>query len=224
MSFTEDLWRRIEPIRAAIDELPFVRALADGSLPRERFEYYLGQDALYLGQYARTLAWAAALADDPEDLVFWAEGTRNAITVERSLHARHVDVRSGIEPSPTCRAYTSFLLAQSARGEYAVVAAAVLPCFWIYQDVGERLVASAGDLEAHPYGDWIGTYANPAFAEQTLKVRGIVDRLAGQGEEPLRDRMAAAHEQASRYEWMFWDAAWRMEGRTGAARVSPGGR
>ena len=65
MSFTEDLWRRIEPIRAAIDELPFIRALADGSLPRERFEYYLGQDALCLGQYARALAWAAVAHGGP---------------------------------------------------------------------------------------------------------------------------------------------------------------
>ena len=87
----------------------------------------------------------------------------------------------------------------------------MLPCFWIYQDVGERILAAAGDLTNHPYGDWIGTYADPAFAEQTLRVRAIVDRVAEQGDGSLRGRMASAGEQAGRYEWMFWDAAWRME-------------
>lgn len=210
MSFTERLWARIAPIRAAIDELPFLGALADGSLPRERFDHYLRQDALYLGQYARVLARVASLADDLDELVFWAERARDSIVVERALHARHVDVMADAVASPSCAAYTSFLLAQS-RGEYGVAATSVLPCFWIYQDVGERILAAAGDLTNHPYGDWIGTYADPAFAEQTLRVRAIVDRVAEQGDGSLRGRMASAGEQAGRYEWMFWDAAWRME-------------
>ena len=210
MSFTERLWARIAPIRAAIDELPFLGALADGSLPRERFDHYLRQDALYLGQYARVLARVASLADDPDELVFWAERARDSIVVERALHARHVDVMADAVALPSCAAYTSFLLAQS-RGEYGVAATSVLPCFWIYQDVGERILAAAGDLTNHPYGDWIGTYADPAFAEQTLRVRAIVDRVAEQGDGSLRGRMASAGEQAGRYEWMFWDAAWRME-------------
>ncbi|WP_316671070.1 TenA family protein [uncultured Propionibacterium sp.] len=211
MTFTERAWERTAPIRAAIDELPFIRALADGSLTGERFGYYLGQDALYLGQYARVLAGAAALATDPDELVFWAERARDAIVVERSLHAQHVDLAAGAAASPSCAAYTSFLLARRF-GEYGVLAAAVLPCFWIYQDVGASLLAVAGDPSAHPYGDWIGAYADPAFAEQTLRVRAIVDREAAAGGGPLRERMLAAYEQASRYEWMFWDAAWRMEG------------
>ena len=209
--FTDELWEEIAPIKKAIDQGQFVRGLGDGSLSQDKFNYYMVQDALYLAAYAKVLAGLATFAHDPDDMVFWAEASANSIKVERELHASHVDVMAAATPSPTCRAYSDFLAAQLASGEYGIVAAAVLPCFWIYQVVGTELLDTAGDLEKHPYGDWIGMYANPVFAEETKIVRGIVDRAAEGVLELQRQRMRDAFVQASRYEWMFWDAAWRME-------------
>ena len=209
--FTDELWEEIAPIKKAIDQGQFVRGLGDGSLSQDKFNYYMVQDALYLAAYAKALAGLATFAHDPDDLVFWAEASANSIKVERELHASHVDVMAAATPSPTCRAYSDFLAAQLASGEYGIAAAAVLPCFWIYQVVGTELLDTAGDLEKHPYGDWIGMYANPVFAEETKIVRGIVDRAAEGVLELQRQRMRDAFVQASRYEWMFWDAAWRME-------------
>ena len=211
MMFTDELWEEIAPIKKAIDQGQFVRGLGDGSLSQDKFNYYMVQDALYLAAYAKVLAGLATFAHDPDDLVFWAEASANSIKVERELHASHVDVMAAATPSPTCRAYSDFLAAQLASGEYGIVAAAVLPCFWIYQVVGTELLDTAGDLEKHPYGDWIGMYANPVFAEENKIVRGIVDRAAEGVLELQRQRMRDAFVQASRYEWMFWDAAWRME-------------
>lgn len=54
-------------------------------------------------------------------------------------------------------------------------------------------------------------YANPVFAEETKIVCGIVDRAVEGVLELQRQRMKDAFVQASRYEWMFWDGAWRME-------------
>lgn len=209
--FTDELWEEIAPIKKAIDQGQFVRGLGDGSLSQDKFNYYMVQDALYLAAYAKALAGLATFAHDPDDLVFWAEASANSIKVERELHASHVDVMAAATPSPTCRAYSDFLAAQLASGEYGIAVAAVLPCFWIYQVVGTKLLDTAGDLEKHPYGDWIGMYANPVFAEETKIVRGIVDRVAEGVVELQRQRMRDAFVQASRYEWMFWDAAWRME-------------
>lgn len=209
--FTDELWEEIAPIKKAIDQGQFVRGLGDGSLSQDKFNYYMVQDALYLAAYAKVLAGLATFAHDPDDLVFWAEASANSIKVERELHASHVDVMAAATPSPTCRAYSDFLAAQLASGEYGIAVAAVLPCFWIYQVVGTELLDTAGDLEKHPYGDWIGMYANPVFAEETKIVRGIVDRAAEGVLELQRQRMRDAFVQASRYEWMFWDAAWRME-------------
>lgn len=212
-SFSTRLWRRIEPIRTAIEALRFLRALEDGTLDRERFGYYLGQDARYLFSYGKALAAAAAQADTSEDVLFWATAAQTTFVVERELHASHVDELDGVEASPTCLGYTTYLQALAGDGSYPVLTAGILPCFWIYQDVGEGLLNRLGDnLAGHPYEDWISAYADPEFAQATAGAIAIVDRLAARAGPETRDRMTAAFVTAARYEWMFWDAAHRMEG------------
>lgn len=216
MTFTDDAWAAIADIRAAIETMPFLDGLRDGTLPRERFDYYMRQDALYLADYGRSLAACASQATDPDDVVFWTGSAQQTVVVERELHAAHVaGGRDGLgelgDPSPTCTAYTSFLLALATRGCYPALAAGVLPCFWIYDDVGTRLKAAVGDLDGHPYGDWIAAYGDPDFAASCRRARSVVDRLADTADSATWDRMMAAFVRASQYEWMFWDAADRMD-------------
>ncbi len=210
-SFTGDAWARIEPIRAAIDGLPFLTALGNGELAPERFTYYLAQDAHYLADYARVLAACATQAADADEVVFWSTSSRRAIVVERTLHASHLADLAAASPSPTCTAYTSYLLALAGAGSYPVLVAGVLPCFWIYADVGRRLLGAAAGVEVHPYADWIATYGDPAFEAATEQVRCLTDRLALDAGPHTRRVMHRAFHTAARYEWMFWDAAWRQE-------------
>ena len=209
--FTDTAWEAIEPIGDAIDDLPFLRALEDGTLPPATFAHYLAQDAAYLGAYARVLATAASRAPDAEDTAFWSAAASNAITVERLLHQSRGVNPETVVPSPTCTAYTSYLMATATTAPYPVVVAAVLPCFWIYDDVGRRLIAHIDDLTEHPYADWISTYGDPAFTEATVTARAIADRAAAAASPAEREHMRAAFATASRYEWMFWDAAWHHE-------------
>lgn len=215
MAFTDDLWTATADLRASIDSLPFVRGLADGTLTRDRFDHYMAQDALYLVDYCRTMAALAAAAQDAEEIMFWLEESHGALVAERELHAAHVEDFTAAEMTPTTRAYTSYLLSLVPGRGYAVAAAGILPCFWIYSDEGARLLAAAGDLTDHPYGDWISAYADPAFAASTFGARRIVDAIAGRVDPVTRQAMADAFVTACRYEWMFWDAAWRMEGWVG---------
>lgn len=210
MTFTDDAWLGIADIRAAIDAHPFVAELREGTLSRERFDHYLAQDALYLGDYGRALAAAAAQSSTADDLVFWSGAARETIVVERELHASHVEITTAAM-SPTCAAYTSYLLRLATSGCYPELAAGVLPCFWIYEDVGTRLKDAIPDLDAHPYADWIATYGDPDFAESTSRAKEIVDRLAEAASEAELARMHAAFRRAAQYEWMFWDAAYRRE-------------
>lgn len=210
-TFSERAWAEIEPIRQAIDELPFVTALGDGSLDGERFAYYLAQDAHYLDDYARALAASAAKAPRIDEVAFFAKAAHDAVMVESELHRKHVSDIETYRRSPTCAAYTSYLLGVAQTRDYAELVAAVLPCFWIYADVGSRLLERAGELAAHPYGDWIGMYADEEFAEATAKACGITDRVAAEARSGTVDRMSEAFATAARYEWMFWDAAWRRE-------------
>ncbi|PRY63712.1 thiaminase /4-amino-5-aminomethyl-2-methylpyrimidine deaminase [Knoellia remsis] len=214
MTFSDDAWAAIAPIREAIDRLPLLVELEAGTLDRAVFDEYLAQDAHYLASYGRALALAASQSVDPDHLVFWAESARGAVIVERELHAAHVADFGATSPSPTCTAYTSYLLTLGTRGCYPELIAGILPCFWIYDDVGRRLkesVTARGDLADHPFGDWIGTYGDPEFAASTARAREIVDEAAAGSSPDVVARMHDAFATAARYEWMFWDAPMRLE-------------
>ncbi|MEQ7008045.1 TenA family protein [Actinopolymorpha sp. B17G11] len=210
-TFSAAAWTASAVTREAIDTLPFVRGLGDGSLDRDRFVYYLAQDAHYLENYARALATAAVKAETVDDLAFFAGSARDSILVERDLHRRHVGDICRHPASPTCLAYTSYLLGVAHTQGYPELVAALLPCFWIYSDVGTRLLERAGALRGHPYADWIGMYADESFTAATSTARAIADRVAAGAGEPTLRRMHAAFARAATFEWMFWDAAWRRE-------------
>lgn len=221
-SITTAMWESIAPLRNQIDSLEFLHRLGDGTLPIEAFDSYIAQDAIYLRSYARALALLAARADDPDAAVFWASAAAQAITVESQLHAELLSKDapgSGDsftfgelpEPTPTCLGYVSYLIATVATESYAVGAAAVLPCFWIYADVGTTLAQRAHDVLAanpdHPYAKWVSTYGDPTFGEQAQVARRLVDRAAIGAKPAETSAMTTAFVTASRYELAFWDTA-----------------
>ncbi|GAA4629210.1 bifunctional hydroxymethylpyrimidine kinase/phosphomethylpyrimidine kinase [Cellulomonas oligotrophica] len=207
-AFSVEAWDAVADLRAACDALPFVRALADGTLPTDAFEAYLHQDALYLGVYARVLARASELAPDPVAQAFFARGAAGCLDVEAQLHRDRLGRsdrvhRSGA--SVVTRAYVDHLAAVGAHGSYAQVLAAVLPCYWLYADVGARILARAGDLAAHPFGDWVGTYGDPGFAALADEARRLTDEAAREVGAGERARMLAAFVTSCEHEVAFFD-------------------
>lgn len=199
-------------------ELPFNAELAAGSLSSQRFQFYLVQDARYLVGFARALAVAAARAPSSGEVAFFAGAAQEAIVVERALHDSYFDRfgmtdadQAAIETSPTCLAYTSFLLATAQTAGYAELVAAMLPCFWIYQQVGTQIMATLRPGSENPYLAWIDTYADDEFAESVMTCRRAVDAAADDVNERTRAAMLAAFTRATEYEWLFWDSAYRLE-------------
>src|SRR5213596_314500 len=133
MAFTDELWRGIEPIYAAILRHPFVRGLTDGSLPRESFQFYAVQDALYLREFARALSLVAARAPEDSWIIMFNEHAAGALKVERALHESFFkefgmtpDAVAATPMAPTNLAYTSYLLAVAYGAPYHEAMAAVL--------------------------------------------------------------------------------------------------
>ncbi|MET4168669.1 MULTISPECIES: TenA family protein [Gordonia] len=215
--FTDHLWEQTTALRASIDDLEFLHRLGDGTLPLEVFRTYLEQDSLYLAGYSKALAILASKSPDPQTAAFWANSSSTAATVEVALHGDllgggQLPPRQGEpEPSTACLAYVSYLIATAATESYAVGAAATLPCFWIYADVGRGLAASAAEVLAadpkHPYAQWVTTYDAPEFQESAARARELVDAAAASAGAPERAAMSAAFTIATRYELMFWDTA-----------------
>jgi thiaminase/transcriptional activator TenA len=208
-----ELWQGIGDIYAAILAHPFVTGLTDGSLPAASFAFYVVQDTLYLRDYARALAALASRAPDAAGTEMFARHAAEVGTVERALHESLLaDLGIGAasaEPAPTTAAYTSYLLATVAHGSYAEGVAAVLPCYWIYREVGRELLA-AGSPDPR-YQRWIDTYGGAEFGatvEEVLAVTGRLGAVAGPAERALMHRHFRV---TSRYEWMFWDMGYRQE-------------
>ena len=216
MAFTGELWKSIEPIYAAILRHPFLRGLTDGSLPRESFKFYAVQDALYLREFARALSLAGARAPQDDWIIMFNEHAAGALKVERSLHESFFQefglTSQGVASTPlapTNLAYTSYLLAVAYGSPFHEAIAALLPCYWIYWEVGKELerVGSADPL----YKRWIGTYASEEFGSVVRAVLASADQVAA-GLTPLeRDAMRRHFITTSRYEWMLWDMGLRRE-------------
>lgn len=211
--FTDELWSSIEDRYRAILDHPFIQELKEGSLSKEVFAFYIGQDSLYLQEFGRALAQLGARSDRSQHLLEFARFAASGVEVERSLHedlAKRfaVDARPA-EMSPTCRNYTGFLLSTCALKDRAEGVAAVLPCFWIYREVGAHIHERTS--AENPYKEWIDMYVSEEFDELVRKALGIADELAEEASPFLRERMKEAFMQGTRYEWMFWDSAYRLE-------------
>ena len=216
MAFTSTLWQAIAPIYRAILAHPFVAGLTDGSLPREAFRFYAVQDALYLREFARGLSVAAARAPREEWIIMLNEHAAGALRVERTLHESFFK-EFGLSPeavaatplAPVNLAYTSYLLAVAYGAPFHEAIAALLPCYWIYWEVGKTL-ERAGSRDPL-YARWIGTYASEEFGAVVRDVLACVDTLAATLREEDRETMRRHFVTTSRYEWMFWDMGWRRE-------------
>jgi thiaminase/transcriptional activator TenA len=212
MTFTQDLWSRTEDLQTKILEMPFNRALADGTLPVEVFRGYIVQDAHYLEGFGRALALAASRAPDPDTIAQLAGSANGAILVERQLHADYMtryDITPQMfrdtPPSRSCDHYIASLIRHAAVSPFPVAVCAILPCFWIYHVVGKRIHGQAAP--DHPYRAWIDTYAGEDFALAVRKMLDLTDRLGAAADADTREAMHQAFAHSSWQEWMFWQSA-----------------
>lgn len=199
-STSAEWWARTADLRAAMEGDPFLVGLAEGTLDAEVFVRYLAQDTHYLDGYAAVLDRLARHAPDPAEQTFWAACAQACLTTETALHRRWA---AGPAPAPAAatRTYLEHLRAAAGQG-YAQGVAAVLPCFWVYADLGARL-----DPAGNRYADWIITYADPAFQRSTDTARRIADRAAEAVDPVTREAMWRAFERSTEQERAFFAAA-----------------
>ena len=214
--FSAELWADITGIYDAILAHPFLAGLADGSLPQGAFSFYVVQDALYLRSYANALAAIAGRAPDTAATEMFARHAADVIAVESTLHGTlladlGIDpaVADAAQPAPTTLAYTSYLLATVHGGSYAEGVGAVLPCYWIYWEVGKELLRR-GSPDPR-YQRWIDMYGGEEFGDVVQSVLDVTDRLGPELAPAERARVHRHFRTTSRYEWMFWDMGYREE-------------
>ena len=215
MRFTEELWQSVLPTYDEILRHPFIAELTAGSLSRDRFLFFMKQDALYLRDFSRALALTGARLPAGEAASSFLAFANGALAVELVLHEMYFEdfqALLDVERAPACFAYTNFLVATAATATCTEAAAALLPCFWIYREVGNEIVRRSQDgLAANPYRRWIEMYSGVEFDESVSRAIEIVDALAADAPEIEKQEMRRAFAKSARLEWMFWDSAYRLE-------------
>jgi thiaminase (transcriptional activator TenA) len=213
MLFSVELWQKNTDLYKKIITHPFNQQLAQGSLSSSAFQHYMIQDAHYLVAYGRALAVCAAKAFDASDVIQFAEAAKLAIVFERELHdsflAKFQISQAEFEATPltlACHHYTSFLTATAWSESYPVVLASLLPCFWIYAEVGRDIVAQS--VPNNPYQAWIDTYAGEEFHSAVREVVATIDRVAARCDADTLAKMHAAYRRGAELEWLFWDSAY----------------
>lgn len=219
MSLLARLREAAAPIRERILAHPFVRGLGDGSLPMERFQYYMRQDYVFLIQYSRVLALAAARADDLAVASRFADLLNLTLNVEMDLHRRSCG-SAGISPesleetrpAPTTVAYTSHLRLTAETGDLPSIAAAILPCAHGYWEIASALRRRGGLPERQPlYADWIRMYTSDEYEATAQWTAGLLDQIGADLPRSREDALRDVFLLSSRYEYLFWEMAWTME-------------
>ncbi len=201
MSLSAALWSDNSDLAADVLAHPFVRGMADGTLPRERFAAYIAQDAFFLESFARAYALALARSRDTATLLALADliaGVREELGLHASYAASWgIDV-AGVQPLAATSAYTEFLLATAATQDVGVIYAAMTPCMRLYAWLGQSLDAD----HAGPYAQWVQTYADPEFENIARLLEGLLDDQADDT-PAVRD----AYRRAMQLELGFFEAA-----------------
>jgi len=209
--WSRQAWDAALPAFERILAMPYLAELASGTLPRAKFAFYIQQDALYLADYGRALSGISGLLRDPDEKALFRAFADDAVVCEQQLHEQFIR-DFAIPPQPVksaaCRAYADFFSGFVRRGETELALAAILPCFWVYDEVG-RAIVSRRTRDGNPYRKWIDTYAGDAFGESVRRCIAVCDAHAAAA-PALQSAMADAYVRATEAEYDFWDSAYHL--------------
>jgi thiaminase (transcriptional activator TenA) len=218
LSVAETLRSGCGSVWEGLHEHPFVLELAAGTLPPEKFRFYVEQNLQYLVEYARAMALGASHADDEKTMRMFAAELRNVLENElpqnRELLRQVIELGApdlgGAEGmAPATIAYTGFLVATAGRASPLEVLTALLPCAWSYGEIAARLVPEAGD---HPvYAEWIRFFASEEYGAVVDQMREDFEGRAAAADGSLLERLQHLFTTGARLEHGFWEMAYRLE-------------
>ena len=182
----------------------------------EYFRFYIQQDFYFLTRFVNILALCAAIASYIATTNQFADFAKHTYSAEIGLHEQF-SKRMGItaeekecfKPAPTTYAYTSHLYHAGHSGHLGDVIAAVLPCYWLYAEIGDAFIDAAP--EEPIYQEWIATYGGKDFQDRVDEQIAHLDKIAAAVSEADRERMKEHFIISSQYEYAFWEMAYRME-------------
>lgn len=204
----------VSDILGEIYQLPINIEIAHGTLSPERFNFYLQQDSLFLADFSRAIAIAGSRFAEADMTQSFLALATDAIDAERDLHRDYLQntAQQTHEPTLACFAYTNYLLKIATIAPIEVAVAGLLPCFWIYAQVGNWIKdAASASIDTNPFAAWINLYAGEEFDKSVQTVVDATNLLAESANDSMKLNMLNAFTTATKLEFLFWDHAYHQE-------------
>lgn len=210
------IWEENLPVYNAILSQPFIRELANGTLPSDKFSRYLAQDEIYSSGFVRQLVQFTETLPDSEDKAFFMTFSQASIESEEAMHQLLME-RYGVDgkgqPSRITSEYGAHTQQALDSGLKEVALAAMLPCLWIYNRAGLDILRIA-ELDGNPYMEWIMEYGDEEYTAEMDQILKIIDRWAEAAENDVVTKMDEAFLEAARFEYAFWRYCYTGDDRT----------
>lgn len=214
MDFSKKVWNKNIKNYQKIKDMPFNKELMEGSLDKNKFAYYIEQDAHYLKYYSKVLAIISSKIDSADTAIIFLKSSINSYIVEEEVVHKYFrelfNFKNTNKITTANLGYTSYLINTAHTESVEVAASAILPCFWIYNEIGKYIKENAV-TKNNPYKKWIDTYADEEFSKSTYNMISIIDDMYLKTSKTNKDKMIKAFNTAFIWEYRFWNDAYNLE-------------
>lgn len=204
--FTKLCWKSIELLFKQLIGHPFVVGLADGTLSHSSFAHYLKQDILYIREDSKALFKLAERLELVDEKGFFEKLGRDGVEIELLLqndYLKFFNLEEEKKMSPVIKTYSDFLLFHANNSSTSVSAAALLPCFWVYHEVGKHIKNKS--VPKNIYQKWIDTYQGDEYAEYVDDFVQLVEKMAANATSEIRNQMLNVFVESTQFELDFFD-------------------
>lgn len=211
-TFTDQIHTAAAPFWQKSFDHPFVHEIGDGSLPDDVFRYYLIQDRYYLNEFGKLHEKIAEKLTDPADVAFLKEGAQGLKDGEIAVREGFfetlgitADEIAHTPMAPTAYNYVNHMYAELDRGTPGRAIAGLLPCYWLYNEIGQRLIAQGSPV--HLYQRWIETYDSEGYTDSVNTMIELTNKTAAKADAQEQAKMQSSFVRSSAYELAFWQMA-----------------
>ena len=211
MKLSTRAWRQVSPTFNAIKQHPFNRELIDGSLPKIKFACFLDNDVYHLINFARCLSIIARKTHTHHQFFWCYEDSpfKEVLDFVHFYFKKEFNLPGTKNITRATKHYSDYLLRTTACEPVEIAIAAILPCFWIYRELGLWIAAANASVDKqHPFTRWIETYSSDNFNDSTDEAIQIFDDTGRFATSTMQQRMLDAFVKSTHFEWHFLNDAY----------------
>lgn len=216
VKLSRQLYNCVQDIWPSYLEHPFVLEMSQGTLPLEKFRYYMLQDYVYLRDYVKIFAACISKTDDFRLIRFLSENIMAVLDETDRVHIPYMK-RLGITdeeiesvvPHISNSSYSYYMICQAQSGTVLSGLVALLNCSWAYAYIGENMVKRFPDATQHPYyGQWFSGYVCDDYLRTNEQLIHMVNSLSEEISPREAAKLCQIFRTCSLHELQFWNMAY----------------